>query len=504
MPLADLERDLGDEPKGLAALERDLGDKPSVGQAVLTGLKAAASPSGFAEQVKSNFGGAVEGFRNPSATTLTTLAAPQSLLGRVGAVAAGTMMDQPATDWWENLKTAGKGAGAALIPEILIPGGAKLFRSTEAGRQAVNRADAARVGRAMGEAAPTLQPGTTAEAMQRTAEGPGLARLGAAKEATTQAAEAAIGKGSPATYVPPGEIPMPSLAYRELVGATPPSPTRAVTQPALEGPGVTTGPTTQVRRGVYGEETVALPTASATPGRVVHQPTGEREFLSHEGTQLDAVAPIFSGKSTWSLRDANAALSEVGDMMHGRKPLDPRFKDVDLGKLYGQIVNDIKGGLAQVSGPEAAANWEAGQAAYRAGRSGVLPLLERPNLIRQGQFTAQDLQRWLKEPTNRADLAKALGGDLATGQNLGPYTRLVESITRGAQPGMVDELAGRAPGLFSGRGSYGMWRVPVEAARALFPNASSRYVGRQPYTPPSSVQTLLDLMSERGAQAATR
>lgn len=47
--------------------------KPGVGQAVLTGLKEAVSPSGLMETAKSDFGPAIQEFRNPSPSTLLAL-----------------------------------------------------------------------------------------------------------------------------------------------------------------------------------------------------------------------------------------------------------------------------------------------------------------------------------------------------------------------------------------------------------------------------------------------
>ena len=104
-------------------------------------------------------------------------------------------------------------------------------------------------------------------------------------------------------------------------------------------------------------------------------------------------------------------------------------------------------------------------------------------------------------------IAKGLGGNLGTGANLDAYNKLVGSITRGAEPGMVDRLAGQAPGIMSGRGSYGAWRAPMELLRQLFPNASTKYVGnpefltgagRIPATMPPMLQQILDLAAQRG------
>lgn len=328
-----------------------------------------------------------------------------------------------------------EGGGTAAVGATLGEGatalGGKVLRSTDWGRRFINRADAARFGEAAGEVAPTLRPGTTANELQRTAEGQGLARMGAAKEEAVQAIE--------------GQMPGQPGAYR-----------------------------------------VAPHTAG------------------YENTYLGPKDVLINGGERMSLRDANNELSRIGDMMRGIAPLDPRYKDVPLKDAYARVAQEIRDGIEQHGGPAAVAQWDASQAAYRAGRSGVLPIMERPALFKQGEFNAQDAQRWLKTPENRADLAKALGGNLGTGENLGAYNKLVDSITRGAGAGMVDVSAGQAPGLLSGRGSYGMWRAPVEAVRALFPNASSKYVGRVPLNASPRTRTMADVIGERLADEAAR
>lgn len=430
----------------------------------------AATPARMWEGVKNAASTAIETVRNPSMRTVLplTLGPGSGAVSRLAALAAGAVADQPSSDPMQNVRTGATaifGSPSNPLSMILSPavmeavtgGAGKVFRSTAPGARAVNAADAQRVGQAIDEVAPTLKPGATAQEMQRTAEGPGLARIGEGKEAAVQEIERRM-ENTPAqsaTYIPPGEMPMPSLATSTVVGRTSPSPGGMVT-----------------RRGVYGE------------------PTGTVEVPPAAGV------PVTVGRGTMSLREANDALSEIGDMLRGAKPLDPRYANVDLKQLYGQIANEIRGGIQQVAGPEAAQIWDTAQRNYRAGRN-VLDLLTRPNLFRQGQFTLAELQRVLKDPEARAELARGLGGNLATGENLGAYNRLVGAITRGAEPGMVDELAGKAPGFFSGRGSYGFWRLPIEGLRRVLPNASTRYVGQVPYTVPTSVRTLLDVEAAR-------
>ena len=75
------EQDAPAQPRGRFLDEEPPAARPSIGQAILTGAKEAISPAGLLETAKSDFGPAIESFRNPSATTLTTLAAPGSVAG---------------------------------------------------------------------------------------------------------------------------------------------------------------------------------------------------------------------------------------------------------------------------------------------------------------------------------------------------------------------------------------------------------------------------------------
>lgn len=448
-PAAPAGRFLDDEPAA---------PKPGVGEILLKNLKAVpgralADVKGVGSAI-GNAASAVTNLEEPLPRTPLSTALPlvaggpgSSVVTRLGAMAAGKMLDNPSTDPMENLTNALKGVvgdwrkplsmvTSPATMEAIFPAAAKVFRSTGPGRRAINAADAENFGTAAGEVAPTLQPGMTAPAMQRTAEGQGLARIGAGKEAAVSDIEAALNAA-------PAQTPHFTNA---------------------QGQGFVRG---------------------AQPGQWAP-------------ARLQGEIPIPSVGRNMTLRDANAELSSIGDQMRGIKPLDPRFpRDVDLRAEYGRLADDIRNGVAQVAGPDAAAQWTAGQGAYRAGREISGEMLSRPNLFRQGEFTLAELQRWLKNPDNRAELARSLGGNLGTGQNLGPYNRLTSEIQRGAPVGMVDQLAGQAPGLLSGRGSYGSWRVPLEMIRRVLPNASSSYVGRVPYTVPASAQTLADIGAER-------
>src|SRR2546425_4470918 len=161
----------------------------------IAGEELVKTPGRMVEGVKS----AVGEVANPKlSTVLPLIVGPSSTVAtRLGSIAAGKMLEQPSTDPMENLATAARGVvgdwrrplSMILSPatmETLFPFAGKAFRSTAYGARKVAEDDASRVGAAMGEVAPTLKPGTTAPAMQQTAEGQGLTRIGAGKEAAVQ------------------------------------------------------------------------------------------------------------------------------------------------------------------------------------------------------------------------------------------------------------------------------------------------------------------------------
>ena len=219
---------------------------------------------------------------------------------------------------------------------------------------------------------------------------------------------------------------------------------------------------------------------------------------------LEQVAPQIPmpslGGATVSIRQANDELSRVGDMMRGIRPLDPRFKDADLKQLYGTIAREIRDGIEQVAGPQAAAFWDQTQGTYRAGRALLKPLT-KSSAFRTGeelQFNTPAIQRLLANPESERMLRQKLGDE--------GFEALRSVMLRGGKPGEVDILTGGAGNTLSAlqqvlrgtnTGASQYVRVPITTA---LPNLGSAYAGQAPYTMPQNMRTLFDmLLSATGA-----
>ena len=463
----------------------------------MVGQELVATPGRMVSGATSKAKDLLDTILNPKMGTMLPLALPGggTVLSRIASMGAGSMLDEPSPTYGGNLATAAKGSAIPALLEAAIPGFSKLVKSTGWGGRSIARADAQRFGEAAGEVAPTLRPGTTAQELQRTAEGQGLARMNAAKEGVVQDITRQIPADQP--YRGAGEINVPSLNTGREIGTR-----RIQTGTEYEAPRV------------VGTRPVEMPYARGEASESIRG--AAPVYGQPKAVPQYAEAPITAGKSSFTIKEANDELSAIGDMMRGVRPLDPRYKDVDLKQAYGTLAQEIKQGIASAAGPQALIQWDASQAAQRAGRTvlgggggGRPEMLLRPNLFRQGEFTAAELQKVLKDPEARAAIAKGLGGNLGTRSNLDAYNKLVGSITRGAEPGMVDQLAGQAPGIMSGRGSYGRdaWLFRLLNLAGL-PNASTKYVGnpefltgagRIPTTMPPVLQQILDLVAQRGA-----
>lgn len=243
-------------------------------------------------------------------------------------------------------------------------------------------------------------------------------------------------------------------------------------------------------------------TADLPPGSIRMPSLGTREL------PFDASKP-----AGMSLREANAELSKIGDMLHGDIPLDPRFKDRDLKKLYGELTQEISRGLEASGGPAARAEWEAGQAAYRKGRA-VYDVLRQSKVLEQGSgagnpiddlaehgmLNVVKLQRLMMDPDVAAGLRKALGP--------GDFNKFSDAVFRGAKRGAIDRTALGSGAPFDalatiGRGQQsGAWSLPVALGRIFLPNVGAHYVGRPPLTLPSRLQSILDVALQRTGGAA--
>lgn len=382
--------------------------------------------------------------------------------------------------------TVGEGLGALLGRlRLAIPGG----------KRAANEADTRNIGDAVRTVAPDLAsvigPRPTVGTMREAVEGKGLDALGQGKERIVRQIEEGLAPGNHGLFIPGGEIPMPSVATREVIGtsrANPPSrpaPPPNVQEPPYPGMSVDT---------VYGatpRQTGTQPTTGPMPA------TGAEPYGPGPRSSVDT--PITVGRSTMSLRQANAELSRIGDMLHGRRELDPRFKDVDLEQLYGRIAQDIERGIEQRAGPDAAAAWRSAQEGYRKGRS-VLEVLNRANLVdADGFLNVPALQRALKVPEVASKLRDRLGD--------ADFQTLANAVFRGSDRTAIDRITpGKGTSLDAlmsllrrqNTGSGALAGVATGVSE-LLPNLGSQYVGRNPLALPNTLRGIVDVGMQRGA-----
>jgi hypothetical protein len=184
-----------------------------------------------------------------------------------------------------------------------------------------------------------------------------------------------------------------------------------------------------------------------------------------------------------SLRAANEELTRVGDMLHGRLPLDPRYREVPIDKLYAQLRKEIGDGIelaGGTQGPALRAMWETGQTNYHRGRQLYDWLRDTTGLIdNNGYLNMRVLQKTLKDdPQKVAKLVDAIGPD--------DYKKLENAVFRGAFPMKTDRpITGEGGHLSAlrqffrregGEGSLRSIQIPV---LTLFPN-TGQYVGKVP------------------------
>lgn len=414
--------------------------------------------------------------------------------GTVGDVAEGG----------SGARGAAVGAGSAAVGEVL--GSSTASRIAPGGQRAIAQKDAERVGRTLEEIVPALRGARSARDLRELAGGRGQAALGEMKERATVDAESALAsRTADAPGMPPrGEIPVPSVATRERIGtsrgvrperpAEPPN----VQEPPYPGMSVDT---------VYG----ATPRQVGTQPTTGPQPAGAGGVdLYGPGPKVAADTPITVGRDTFTLREANDRLSEIGARAFSRDPAERNFAGIDQRKLYGQVYREIVEGIRQAGGPEAAAAWEAAQGQYSKGLAligggGKKGVLDRAGAydVSRGEISMRGLQTILADPKVQRNLRVKLGED--------DYARLVDSITRGAGVGERDVLAsgpqtmlGVLRDLFGEqRGGTAKWASAIP--RLFAPNLPTKYVGRAPdIGARSSVQSIIDAVLGSRADRLTR
>ncbi len=248
------------------------------------------------------------------------------------------------------------------------------------------------------------------------------------------------------------------------------------------------------------QTTQELRTLAAGPGRDALGAAKEQALQAIE--QRISTGPVLPmpslGGTGMSLRQANDALSEIGARAFSKNPLDRTFNGIDQRRLYGQVAQDIEAGLGSLD-PHALALFQDAQGVYARGTTLLKPLQQASGFRMDAtgaQFNTPEIQRLIGSPKGEAMLRNKLGD--------AGFEELRDTMLRGGAPGEVDRLAGGAAGPFDAllkllRQGGGFGTTAVLPFQMALPNVGSRYAGTPPFTAPTGLQSLMDLIGSQGA-----
>lgn len=240
---------------------------------------------------------------------------------------------------------------------------------------------------------------------------------------------------------------------------------------------------------------------SAEKERVI---AGLEQAIGGRTISVPSLATSMNRTGNVPLREANDALTEIGEGLRHMNIADPTLRQKVVQQEYGRLAEEIRQGLDAIQ-PGLGQVWNKGQTDYRAAKE-IMSLLENPAAWRPGnrgvELNTQHLQNTMIDPTWERELRRRLGDD--------GFQQVLDTLTRGAGIGAVDVLpAGRGgigdagAGWLRG-GNSGTWGLPQALIRSFLPNAGASYVGTKPATIDSGTQILLDLLGERAMEQARR
>lgn len=364
--------------------------------------------------------------------------------GIVGGGAGGAVTNEGA------LKGAVVGGGGAVAGEGLGAVLPWLFPRVAGGRAAANRQDVTNIG---GKLPPALgAPKNATEMWEAAVTAP--KRLGQAKEAAVQDLETMLPGGAPSRYKTPGTPPAGVVDPGEWAASAAASAERSKFAQAL------------------GPAQIDIPTLG----------------------------------QSMTLREANELLSQRGEVLSGRVPLDPRFKYREPKQAYAALAQDIEGGVEAHGGPDALAKWRTLQDAYKAGRTQIKPFqagaaYQPGQKEGDAQLNLVQVASWMRNPKNAAWMIDRIGRDR--------YDELVGQITRGAGPlatdvmepglGRMSDAARQSLGRGTNTGSLQTIGVPL---RTLIPGVGRQYAGQEPYALPQKLQAILDVVMQKAGGSA--
>jgi hypothetical protein len=207
---------------------------------------------------------------------------------------------------------------------------------------------------------------------------------------------------------------------------------------------------------------------------------------------------MVTNSPTYSLRDANAGLTSIGEGAFNQNILDRTAKKAADRRLYGRTSREMSEGIESTAiseGPEAAGAFDATQGAYAQGAK-LLEFFKKSGVVdNDGFMNAPKMQRMLNNPKNAAILKRAMGPE--------GFQKFSDAVNRGAPRGETDRMV---PGMGTPgdawsqipRGLSGATAIPRALALTLFPNLGSKYVGQNPLAMPQMLRSILDLGAQRG------
>jgi hypothetical protein len=334
-----------------------------------------------------------------------------------------------------------EGATQAGLGEVAGRLGSAVVRAMPGGKGRVAAKDAARVGEAIEQIVPTLKGARTANDLRLLAAGEGKRKLGDMKE----------------------------QAIREIEGMLPPDATIPVplmmSQKPMPAPYVP-----HVNPGGY--------TPGGYPGTPPIQPPKTPDV---------------------SLRSANDYLTELGESVFSKAPVDRTHVGKAGRELYKETNDQIRQGL-NVQSTQAAETFRGAQDQYSEGLA-LLKLLMNPrNYMAAGndvQFNLAHLQQKLGDPRVLSALQNKLPPE--------KLDQFIQAVTRGGTLGVADVPTPGAGHMTEAlqkilRVGGGFGTTATLPVRTLLPNAGARYAGlpsNLPYALPAEAQMALDVLTSQ-------
>ena len=323
--------------------------------------------------------------------------------------------------------------------------------------------------------------------------GEGLGAVGSKVLRSVPGAKARINEGQSQQLL--DTIGRTNRVAREAIEAAPVSPLQHQprTASAIKR-GFESGAVEQAAGQRFGDVLDRVANAAGNPAFAT--PALQEAYAMMPALEQRLLGPV--GQGGFTLQQAQQIRSWVGDPAFAQSTLGQGVRRVPQQRLWGEITQEIEGGLAP--SPRALQLWQANNRAY----AGTEALQE--GLTERGAFINQPNRSFL----NRSALSDYLARNEVDLRRRGvDFDALVQRVLGGGQPGTRDVLASGAGTAADaamqslGRGTNtGSMQALGTPLRTVFPGVGSQYTGRAPYTLPPNLQAILDVVLQRSGGAA--